>query len=305
MVGGLSSDTSMASKHGSHSAARGDGLRGVSDPSKRQHAKQEPLGVHPCTRAKELLVGCLPRIWFDPLPRLPPSHKAILLIRHGQADHNPTNGPSWLVNTVLFRDSALTPLGIGQAKAARQLLDQRNWTQHVESVLVSPLSRAIHTAHLVFQQVANLKLELRPMLTERAWFVCDRGSTPEVLVERHPFLAEPPWVGLSELGSQWWPDYIEYEEKLKLRVDDFRESLIECPERVIACVGHGAFFRTLLGVHLSNATPRWAELRGDASIVLRPEWDRLTWAQLAQHAGKLDASDTNATRTKIEAAGLL
>ena len=219
-------------------------------------------------------------------PGLPPrgESKAVLLIRHGQAQHNPRENPLWLFNTLVIRDPDLTPKGIEQATAASKLLVARSWLPYLEVCLISPMSRAVHTAKLLFPtaesdaDAALLPLELCPLLTEHNKLMCDGGSRKNELLPRHPFLTSPPWRALEKLGAddnQWWPHLGENEAQLEERVEHFKRELASRPESVICCVGHGAFFRTLAGIKLPNAEPRWAELTADGAFVLRPEWD--TW----------------------------
>ena len=75
--------------------------------------------------------------------------KALLLIRHGQANHNARPNPLWMLSHLLEQDTPLTPLGEEQARKCRELLLQRGWLLRVSAFLVSPLSRAVHTARLI------------------------------------------------------------------------------------------------------------------------------------------------------------
>ena len=76
--------------------------------------------------------------------------KALLLIRHGQANHNARPNPLWALSHLFEQDTPLTPLGEEQARECRKLLLQRGWLLRVSAFLVSPLSRAVQTARLVF-----------------------------------------------------------------------------------------------------------------------------------------------------------
>mmetsp|Transcript_4961 Transcript_4961/g.10868 ORF Transcript_4961/g.10868 Transcript_4961/m.10868 type:complete len:332 (+) Transcript_4961:85-1080(+) len=91
-------------------------------------------------------------------PLLPP--KRVLLLRHGQAVHNPRaeaareNGCSFDTFLQLMAeddqfDSALTELGENQAMEAGRQEHIRHALRNVEMVVSSPLSRALRTADLV------------------------------------------------------------------------------------------------------------------------------------------------------------
>lgn len=270
---------------------------------------QPPHEAHPLVPLfrlfEHMTCSCLPLACFGgagiftPLPRLHQKSKAVLLIRHGQAQHNPRRDPRWIARTVAFRDSSLTPVGVEQAEEARERLTSNGWVQHLEAVFVSPLSRAVHTAHLIFGDAPFPPRLLSPLLTERAWWLCDRGTPKEELAARHPFVVKAPWVGMEQLERIWWPQQIEREEQLAVRTNAFKASLLARKERVVAVVGHGAFFRTLIdGVtHLPNAQPRWAELSADGTLTLRPEWDACnSWAELERVAGMETTKGDEASR---------
>ena len=91
-------------------------------------------------------------------PLYPP--KRILVIRHGQAEHNPRaeaareNGCSWeeflrLMSEDDAFDAALTSLGEQQAIDAGKQHHVRRALRNVELVVSSPMSRALKTADLV------------------------------------------------------------------------------------------------------------------------------------------------------------
>lgn len=266
------------------------------DASSSRAANEPPTPGPLCALLRQLspYCFCLQPAPMRSLPHLDVSSKAVLLIRHGQAQHNPRSDPQWIARTMLYRDSTLTPTGVQQAEAARERLDATGWIEHLEAVLVSPMTRAVHTTQLIFGERPAPPRRLWPMLTERAWFVCDRGSPKEELARNQPYVTRAPWTGLDELERIWWPTEIELEEQLAVRVTAVKAALLERTERVLALVGHGAFFRTLIGgVKLPNATPRWAELRADGTLVLRPEWDACrSWGELERLAGRAAVSDS-------------
>lgn len=221
-----------------------------------------------------------------------PGSKILLFIRHGQGHHNPRDNLfslEWVYHTLLTRDSDLTPKGVAQAHEARRQLLESDSLGEVEVVFVSPLSRAIATADLIFSGRGGAGAEATPAaatraprlhlcaeLTERKWFLCDAGSPKEALLQRHPYLASPPWQGgVDALAEHWWPDTnFERPSELAARTSALTQMLLGRPESVVACVGHGAFFRELIRERLPNATPRYVELTADGRYINRPEWTR-------------------------------
>ena len=118
------------------------------------------------------------------------------LVRHGQAQHNPraevarAAGCSFDHFLQLMReddpcDAALTPLGREQATELRSSLVARTRPPAPELIVVSPLSRAIDTARLVF-----------PAETSRGSFIC-----LEALRERNGLLLNGQRRLASELAA--------------------------------------------------------------------------------------------------------
>jgi len=217
--------------------------------------------------------------------------RMVLLLRHGQAEHNPRYyNPLWILHTMLGRDTPLTPRGIEQAHEARSCVEGFGWLPILENIYVSPLQRTIHTASIACvasQELRQPPLELCPLLAERNLFICDTGSPVDVILSRTPYVAKGPWCGVDQLTGEWWPPAMEGDDQLMRRVSLLKKSLVDRPERIVGCVGHGAFFRALCGVKLPNAVPRWAALRTDGSVVLKPEWDALDASSLLEISKQL------------------
>ena len=136
-----------------------------------------------------------------PLPPRPPPERIIYLIRHGQTHMNvwlrnfrDQHGPHVEVTPDLdprLFDTRLTPQGVAQAESLAALLRATAVTPEV--ILVSPLRRAVHTAHLAFPPAASYPTPLDTTRTSAA------TTTPRRLVE--PLAAERCWHS-SDVGTR-------------------------------------------------------------------------------------------------------
>jgi broad specificity phosphatase PhoE len=176
--------------------------------------------------------------------------KTILCIRHGESTFN----AAWRVNPVdpLHFDAPLSELGHRQVAQARSVLTR----YPVEIVLTSPLTRALQTAHGVFDRHPSApRIQVAALLRERVENSCDIGRAPAALA------AEFPWIDLSDLDDAWWHREgpvdargicIEPIPAVQARVARFKAELLARPERVLALVGHGTFFSYLTGNAMAN-----------------------------------------------------
>jgi broad specificity phosphatase PhoE len=176
--------------------------------------------------------------------------KTVLCIRHGESTFN----AAWRVNPVdpLHFDAPLSDLGRSQVSQARSAVAR----YPVEIVLTSPLTRALQTAHGLFDSHPNApRIEVTPLLRERVENSCDIGRPRAALA------AEFPSIDLSPLDDAWWHKEgqadargicIEPVPVVQARVAQFRVDLLARPERVLALVGHGTFFFYLTGNAMAN-----------------------------------------------------
>lgn len=176
--------------------------------------------------------------------------KKVLCIRHGESTFN----AAWRVNPVdpLHFDAPLSDLGRSQVSQARSALAR----YPVEIVLTSPLTRALQTAHGLFEGHPNApRIEVAPLLRERVENSCDIGRARATLA------AEFPSIDLSRLDDGWWHKEgqadargicVEPIQVLQARVAQFKVDLVARPERVLALVGHGTFFFYLTGNAMAN-----------------------------------------------------
>ena len=174
--------------------------------------------------------------------------RSVDLIRHGQSTFNAHYEATG--QDPLHFDARLTELGEQQAMAARDRYRDRDY----DIVLASPLTRAIQTAHGIFGD-RNIPIEI--CVLHREWQIssCDIGRNVAELTTDFPHL------DFSALSDRWWRHDLpacslgfpqETEAHLQERVRAFTALISTRPEERIAVVGHGDFFRRLIGRHLAN-----------------------------------------------------
>lgn len=206
--------------------------------------------------------------------------KRIALIRHGQGWHNRSwrgVGLAWLVNILDTEDVTLTERGRSQATVIRDAMDQddQHKLRQVEAVAVSPLSRTIETATLIFSQRPQIRFHLQPLCAERCLATCDRGSPKATLVKRWPHIEN--WSGFAEMDEVWWPSARTFAQEMNPqdRIRAFKQWLAERPETTLAVVGHAGYFNCMAGVRLGNCEVRWFTLQrgpdGELELVPGPD----------------------------------
>jgi broad specificity phosphatase PhoE len=169
------------------------------------------------------------------------------LIRHGQSTFN-QHYEATGIDPMHF-DARLTPLGEQQVAEARKRLANNVY----DVVLVSPLTRALQTAHGIFGD--RFPMEITPLHSEWQISSCDIGRSHADL------RADFPHLDFAHLGDPWWRHELpigklgfpqENEEDLMNRVETFKQMIRKRREKRIAVVGHGDFFRRLIGRSLNN-----------------------------------------------------
>jgi broad specificity phosphatase PhoE len=141
-------------------------------------------------------------------------------------------------------------LGQQQVAAARDRYRDRDY----DIVLASPLTRAIQTAHGIF---GDRDIPIEICAVHREWQIssCDIGRGVAELRTDFPHLdfnglSDPWWRHDAPVSPLGFPQ--ETEEHLAERVRAFTALIAARPEGRIAVVGHGDFFRRLIGRHLAN-----------------------------------------------------
>jgi len=171
-----------------------------------------------------------------------------MLVRHGQGEHNVNKDYS-------LRDPELTARGRSQAESLRGHVD----LACAELLVVSPLTRAIQTAQVVWGERPPLPVVVTPLHSERVDEPCDVGRPKAELEAQFPFLRE--WGGWTELPEHWTLSKPEDRFWRRERVPAFLAWLRDRPERCIAVVGHGEFFHGLTEALGAAANMRNCEVR--------------------------------------------
>jgi glucosyl-3-phosphoglycerate phosphatase len=164
----------------------------------------------------------------------------MFLLRHGQSYFNLHFTPTRIDPGI--EDPELTDLGVAQAHAAAAQLAEVSLTR----IIISPYTRALQTAQpiLKFHQAS---VDIMHEVRERAAFICDVGSPPELLAARFPH------HDFKHLPSLWWSKPVETREATTLRADNFRAFMARRDDaKTTLLVSHWAFILALTGESLSN-----------------------------------------------------
>jgi len=166
----------------------------------------------------------------------------ITFIRHGEAEHNVLFAQNEGEKARQTHDPMLTELGITQAKTLALSLKGKKF----DTILTSPLKRAVQTTLLVFEK-RDTPIVVFEAVAEHKYSPCDQGSSPALLSTTFPRL------NFSHLSATW--NNIESKEAFSKRITDFPKLLrsFNFPQNSrIAIVAHGAFFRNLLNYEFKN-----------------------------------------------------
>ena len=145
-------------------------------------------------------------------------------------------------------DAPITELGEIQATRARNEIEKLD----IKSVIVSPFTRTIQTAQLIFG--SKYPFQISAAVREQLCNSCDVGSTPFELSKRFPLL------NFDHLDECWWPEgeqdhrgiSVEPEEVLIERANIFANELKSKNIQSTAIVSHGNFIRALTGIKPKN-----------------------------------------------------
>jgi glucosyl-3-phosphoglycerate phosphatase len=170
----------------------------------------------------------------------------VWLLRHAESTFNASYQSG--VDPLHF-DARLSVNGREQAGQLRRRLAG---IADVDLVVVSPLTRALETAEIVYGQQAPMMVE--PSCREWQSNSCDVGRPASVLA------AEFPSLRFDHLPEEWWylgaRDWrgVAMEPKALFleRVQSFRTWVTRRVEPRIVVVGHGTFFQFLIGKALAN-----------------------------------------------------
>ena len=164
----------------------------------------------------------------------------MFLLRHGQSYFNLHFSETRVDPGI--EDPELTPLGAEQAAAAAQQLAGAALTR----IIVSPYTRALQTAQPVLV-IHRVPVDIMHEVRERAAFVCDVGSPPELLTARFPH------HDFAHLPRQWWHEGIESAAATKARANAFRARMAARNDSATTLlVSHWAFILALTGRSIEN-----------------------------------------------------
>jgi len=164
----------------------------------------------------------------------------MFLLRHGQSYFNLHFNRTRVDPGI--EDPELTPLGMEQAAAAAEKLAGAPLTR----IIVSPYMRALQTAQ-PFLGRHDAPIDIMHEVRERAAFVCDVGSTPDLLAARFPH------HDFAHLPRRWWHPGVEPSEETIARANAFRALVAARGDSVTTLlISHWAFILALSGKSAAN-----------------------------------------------------
>ncbi|MCF6326415.1 MAG: phosphoglycerate mutase family protein [Devosiaceae bacterium] len=171
---------------------------------------------------------------------------SIYLIRHAQSEFNAAYGK--IMRDPMIFDAPLSDLGITQAVEVRDEVERLN----LKNVIVSPLTRTLETAELIFQR--SLPTKVNALVREQLSHSGDVGTHPDILAKN--------WAHLdfSHLEDHWWHKgdggkngiTVEPLISLEQRAAEFVAFAKQMKLHSTAIVTHGNFIRALTGVQPDN-----------------------------------------------------
>lgn len=233
--------------------------------------------------------------------------KRIVLIRHGctyMNEYLSREGTRWGDPTFTdiftdpsdiakYRDSPLSPRGIGQAERLscklagnneddggyRINVDESNIIEEIELIACSPLRRALQTMELALYPniwPGNVPIVALPQASERVYLISDLGTSKVKLKEEYPivdFDSEIP----DNLSDAWW-----FSLNNEIKDDSIATSTIDNYYIEWRPIGQGQTY-SCPGEPLSAFNERmaslydWLDSRDEATIALICHWGVIDW----------------------------
>ena len=175
--------------------------------------------------------------------------KNLYCIRHGRSLHNELfdqYGPSVFTNPVNI-DTPLLPQGLQQAQELSNSWGDKN---HIEYVLVSPLTRTLQTAECIFKDL-NIPIVAYDYLKEypQGLHTCNQRSNKSLLLKAFPNIDFSNIT--SELDQTWWRCGKEESiEELEIRIDKLKKHISQLPYNNIALISHSGFIGQMKDQHI-------------------------------------------------------
>ena len=173
----------------------------------------------------------------------------IIIIRHGEGYHNIGKiKKKYLCFGKLVSDSwnilypKLTPNGFHQCSHTKIVLD--SYSEHIDTIYVSPLSRTLQTASAIFNK---RKLIAIPDVRENVKNPCDFREDKETLQKN---FQNTDFTYVNDTA-----DYNKFESDhdISLRCDKFYSRLVNDAKsnkfNTVAVVTHGAFINSFLSIY--------------------------------------------------------
>eukprot|EP00053_Salpingoeca_punica_P003184 m.41626 g.41626 ORF g.41626 m.41626 type:complete len:216 (+) comp12026_c0_seq1:140-787(+) len=172
--------------------------------------------------------------------------RMVVFVRHGQSRGNVAGEAERMAAD--FRDCALTEEGQKQATALKAVAD--GW--RVQTIIASPLTRAIQTACLAFQESA-IPIVTWPIVTEAYGYLPECQGRPRPALTSSVELQVLPKferVCFDNVSDHWW----DIADDVDSRVKAFITWLGHTPHSRVGVVTHWGFLNHLLRNHC-----RWRE----------------------------------------------
>ncbi len=170
------------------------------------------------------------------------SKKTVYYMRHFEALHNiqPYN--------FSIHDAELSPLGQTQATTAIEIIKN---IPSIDLIVCSPLTRALQTYLLVFDNQRNLPLVIHPDLQEVCTEPCDTGSSLNDLKVKFPSLCDELNTFEQTFGDTEWldkgnPENIYSPNQIEERAKRFLQWLMNRSEQHIFVISHHFMLEKLL-----------------------------------------------------------
>lgn len=184
----------------------------------------------------------------------------MLLIRHGQTEHNAQQ------RLAGWTDSALSDLGRRQADAlGRHIVE----TYQLDRIVASPLQRAWRTALAI---TSRLGCEPEPLPDLREIHFGDLEGLAWVEFERHHPELFRQWEA-APTGELRWPGGESRSEFRERVARAFQPIEAESRRRVVAVVCHGGVIGSYLAHRLTNDPTRWSEYHVHNCSVSEIAWE--------------------------------
>ncbi len=171
---------------------------------------------------------------------------SVFLIRHAQSEFNAAYRAG-LPDPMIF-DAPLSALGRTQAVEVRREVEGLK----VEHLVVSPLTRTLETAELIFQRA--LPTRVNPLVREQLSHSGDVGTPPGELSRHWGHLdfdhLDDPWWHVGEKNHLGFA--VEPLAVLEKRAEEFIKFARQTAMKTTAVVTHGNFIRVLTGIQPDN-----------------------------------------------------